>query len=70
MTLQWHLDKEVGGETKRVGQLLFAESNIYHQIGEPLPFYFSMRFLRSKKPTESYVSPPIYAGCDWLKRSF
>ncbi len=28
MTLQWHLDKEVGGETKRVGQLLFAESNI------------------------------------------
>ena len=34
MTLQWHLDKEVGGETKRVGQLLFAESNIYRQIGD------------------------------------
>ena len=34
MSLQWHLSQEIPAETKKIGQQLFPETNLYRQIGD------------------------------------
>lgn len=34
MSLQWHLSERIPEDTRRIGQILFRESNVYRQIGE------------------------------------